>query len=55
VVLSRNANRSLGDAAMSDIGLGNNDLREDHTERKFLLALLSTVAAEISALVWWLC
>jgi hypothetical protein len=55
VILKGNAIRSLCDAAMSDIDLGNNDLREDHTERKFLLALLCTVAAEISALVWWLC
>jgi hypothetical protein len=55
VVISGNAIRSLGDAAMSDTDLGNNDLREDHTERKFLLALLCMVATEISALVWWLC
>jgi hypothetical protein len=40
---------------MSDIDLGNDDLRENHTERTFLLALLCAVAAEISALVWWLC
>jgi hypothetical protein len=55
VILNSNAIRSLGDAAMSDIDIRNNDLREDHSERKFLLALLCTVAAEISAFVWWLC
>lgn len=55
MVFNSNTILSLGDAAMSGIDPGKNDLGKDHTERNILLALVCVVAAEVTALVWWLC